>query len=185
MACLPIVIMNLTETKLKGVFIVQLKPFEDERGFYKRLWGNDEIAELGLDNELNNAGVSYNKKHGTFRGMHFQKKPFAETKLVQCIRGRVYDVILDIRGNSETFGEWISVELSDENHKAIYIPKGLAHGFQTLEDDSEVLYFISAKYNKDSASGVRWSDKKFGIELPLEVSVINKRDANYADFDED
>lgn len=175
--------MNLIETKLKGVYIVQLKPFEDERGFYKRLWGFDEFADLGLDNDLNNVGVSYNKKRGTVRGMHYQKEPFAETKLVQCIRGKIFDVILDIREDSETFGEWISVELSEDNHKAVYIPKGIAHGFQTLLDDSEVLYCISAKHNAEQAGGVRWNDEKFGIEFPLEVSMINERDANYPNFE--
>jgi len=174
--------MKLIETKLQGVFVVELKPFQDERGFYKRLWGADELAEMGLDNDLDNVGVSYNKKCGTFRGMHFQQEPFAEIKLVQCIRGKVFDLILDIRKESKTFGEWVSVELSEQNHKAVYIPKGFAHGFQTLEDNSEVLYFISSKYDKPSANGVRWDDKRFGIELPLDVSVINDRDANYSDF---
>ncbi len=174
--------MNLIKTKLQGVFIVQLKPFEDERGFYKRLWGASELAELGLDAELNNVGVSYNKSRGTVRGMHYQKEPFAETKLVQCSRGKIYDVILDIRRDSETFGEWLSVEITSENHKAVYIPKGLAHGFQTLEDNSEVLYFISEKYDKESAGGLRWDDAQFGIELPLSVTIINERDANYPHF---
>jgi dTDP-4-dehydrorhamnose 3,5-epimerase len=174
--------MKLTETKLDGVFVIEMEPALDERGFYKRVWGKDDFRALGLDADLDNIGLSYNKKRATFRGIHIQKEPFAESKLVQCIRGKIYDVILDLRENSETFGEWISVELSADDHKAVYIPKGLAHGFQTLEDDSEVLYFISAKYDKDAACGVRWNDERFGIELPLEISVIDERDANYVDF---
>lgn len=175
--------MKLIETKLKGVYLVQLQQFGDERGFYKRLWGKDEFENLGLDSELNNVGLSFNKKCGTFRGMHYQAEPFAETKLVQCVRGRIFDIVLDLRKESETFGEWIAEELSPANNMAFYIPKGLAHGFQTLENDSEVLYTISAKYNVNYSRGVRWNDTKFGIELPLEITVINERDANYADFE--
>ncbi len=176
-------LMKLIETKLGGVYIIELEPFADERGFYKRLWGKDELTNFGLDAELNNVGLSSNKRGGTVRGMHYQAAPFAETKIVQCVRGKVFDVVLDIRRDSETFGKWISVELSAENNRAIYIPKGLAHGFQTLADDSEVLYFISEKYDKESGRGVRWNDLQFGIEFPLAVSVINERDKTYADFE--
>lgn len=175
--------MKLIETKLEGVFIVELAAFADERGFYKRLWGADEFAKLNLDNNLNNVGLSCNKLRGTVRGMHFQNAPFAETKLVQCVRGRIFDVVLDLRENSKTFGEWISEELSPEHNLAFYIPKGLAHGFQTLEDNSEVLYCISEKYSADAANGVRWNDPKFGIEFPLEISMINERDANYPNYE--
>ncbi|HEX8638284.1 MAG TPA: dTDP-4-dehydrorhamnose 3,5-epimerase [Pyrinomonadaceae bacterium] len=174
--------MKLIETKLSGVFIVELKPFIDERGFYKRVWGSDEFKDLGLDAELNSVGLSNNRRRGTVRGMHYQVEPFVETKLVQCTRGRIYDVVLDIRKDSKTFGEWISAELTAENNKAFYIPKGLAHGFQSLEDDSDVLYCISEKYDPQAARGVRWNDPQFGIQFPLEVSVINERDANYPDF---
>lgn len=175
--------MELTETELDGVLIVQLNPAEDERGFYKRLWGKENFENLGLESNLDNIGISYNKKRGTVRGMHYQNEPFAETKIVQCIRGKIFDVILDIRRNSKTFGRWISIELNCANHQAVYIPKGMAHGFQTLENDSELLYLISSKYNKNSAKGVRWNDKKFGIEFPIEISAINERDANYTDFE--
>jgi dTDP-4-dehydrorhamnose 3,5-epimerase len=174
--------VNLVETKLSGVYLLEMKPATDQRGYYQRLWGKDEFLSLGLDADLNNVGLSYNKLKGTFRGMHFQRSPFAETKLVQCLSGRIYDVILDIRADSQTFGEWISVELSPEKHNAVYIPKGLAHGFQTLEDDSKVMYAISEQYQPQYAGGIRWDDARFGIELPLEVSVINERDAGYPDF---
>ncbi len=164
------------------MFTVELQPHRDERGFYKRLWGRDELEAFGLSGELNNIGLSFNPKRGTVRGMHYQSEPFAEVKLVQCVAGRIHDVILDIRKDSETFGRWIAVELSSENNLAIYIPNGLAHGFQTLKDDSEVLYCISEKYNAESAGGVRWNDPQFSIKFPLEVSVISERDANYPDF---
>lgn len=174
--------MKLNATKLEGVFVIEMEPSADKRGFYKRVWGKGDFGALGLDTELDNIGISYNKARATFRGMHFQKEPFAESKLVQCVRGRIYDVILDLREDSPTWGEWTAVELSADEHSSLYIPKGVAHGFQTLEDDSEVLYFISAEYNKEAASGVRWNDERFGIELPLEISVINERDSTYADF---
>lgn len=174
--------MKLVETNLEGVFVLEMQPSADERGFYKRVWGKDNFRALGLDTELDNIGISYNPTRATFRGMHFQKEPFAESKLVQCIRGKIYDVALDLREDSPTWGEWTAVELSADDHSALYIPKGVAHGFQTLEDDSELLYFISAEYNREAASGVRWNDKRFGIELPLEISVINERDSTYADF---
>jgi dTDP-4-dehydrorhamnose 3,5-epimerase len=175
--------MKLLGTKLAGVFIIELSPHADERGFYKRLWGKDELEKSGLDSELNNVGLSFNKKCGTVRGMHYQAEPFAETKLVQCMKGKIFDVVLDLRKDSETFGEWIGEELSAENNRAFYIPKGLAHGFQTLADNSEVLYAISTKYDLNSSRGVRWNDEKFRITFPLEISIINERDANYPDFE--
>ncbi len=174
--------MKIIETKLSGVFIIELDSFGDERGFYKRLWGVKELSELGLQNDLDNVGLSYNKKSGTIRGMHYQVEPFAETKFVQCLRGKICDVVLDIRRDSKTYGEWIAEELTPENNRALYISEGLAHGFQTLEDDSELLYCISEQYNIGSARGIRWNDPQFGIEFPLAVSVINERDANYGDF---
>lgn len=176
-------LMELIETKIEGVFIVELDVFDDERGFYKRLWGADELEGLGLECKLNNVGLSYNKKRGTVRGMHFQTDPFSETKLVQCVRGKIYDVVLDIRQDSKTFGEWVAEELTPQNNRAFYIPKGLAHGFQTLDDESEVLYCISEGYETQAARGIRWNDPRFGIEFPLEVSVINERDANYPNFE--
>lgn len=174
--------MKLIETKLEGVFVIEMEPSADKRGFYKRVWGKDDFRALGLDAELDNIGISYNKRRATFRGMHFQEEPLAESKLVQCIGGKIYDVILDLREASRTFGDWIGVDLSADDHSAVYIPRGLAHGFQTLEDDSQVLYFISAKYAQEAARGVRWDDQRFGIKLPLEISVIDERDAAYADF---
>ncbi len=175
--------MKLTETKLEGVYLIELTPHADERGFYKRLWGKDELESLHLNSELNNVGLSYNKKRGTVRGMHYQAEPFAEIKLVQCTRGKIFDVVLDLRKDSETFGEWTSAELSTENNKAFYIPKGLAHGFQTLDDNSEVLYTISATYDLNSSRGVCWNDPQFAIKFPLEISCINERDASYPDFE--
>jgi dTDP-4-dehydrorhamnose 3,5-epimerase len=174
--------MRFIETALAGVFVFEINRFEDERGFYKRLWGKDELKTVGLDSNLNNVGLSFNIQKGTVRGMHYQLKPFAETKLVQCTRGSVYDVVLDIRPQSKTFGKWIAEELTEANNRALYIPRELAHGFQTLEDGSEVLYCISQKYSVEHSRGIRWNDPRFGIELPLPVSVINDRDRSYEDF---
>ena len=174
--------MNRIKTDLAGVFIITLDAFDDERGSYKRLWGTDEMAGLGLTGTLNNVGLSYNKRRGTFRGMHYQAEPFSEVKLVQCVAGRIYDIVLDIRRDSPTFGRWIAEELSPTNNRALYIPEGCAHGFQTLEEDAQALYCISQKYEPASARGIRWNDPQFEIRLPLEVTVINDRDANYGDF---
>ncbi len=175
-------LMKLSETKLAGVYVIELPRHLDERGYYQRLWGENEFESLGLISELNNVGLSYNAKRGTVRGMHFQAAPFEEAKFVQCIRGSIYDVVLDIRPDSKSFGEWIHVELTRENCCALFIPKGLAHGFQTLEDDSEVLYCISEKYSAEHSRGIRWNDARFSIEFPLKISCINERDANFPDF---
>lgn len=175
--------MKLVETELKGVYLLKLLMHEDPRGSFKRLWEKEELQGLGLSSELDYVALSSNKQRGTFRGMHYQAAPYEEIKIVQCVRGEIYDVILDVRRDSETFGKWISVNLSPQRNCAVYISKGLAHGFQTLVDESEVLYCISAKYDVSSARGVRWTDPKFNIRLPLEVASINERDAGYPDFE--
>lgn len=176
--------MKVEETKLDGVLLVTFDVHADVRGSYSRLFGKEEFESLGLDAGLNNIGVSYNKLMGTVRGMHYQAKPFEEAKLVQCRKGSIYDVVLDLRKDSPTFGQSEAFELSAGDSRAVYISKGFAHGFQTLEDESEVMYFISEKYDPASSRGVRWNDTRFGIEFPLEVSVINERDANYPDFEQ-
>lgn len=174
--------MKLIETKIKGVFVIELVAFEDDRGFYKGLWGKDEILKCGLEHEVDNIGLSYNKARGTLRGIHYQCNPFAQAKLVQCIRGSIFDVVLDIRRDSTTFGEWIAEELSAQRNRALYVPPGLAHGFQTLENDTEILYCISGQYKPQQERGVRWNDPQFGIKFPLAVTVINDRDNQFPDF---
>jgi len=171
--------MIFSETKLQNAFIIEIEKIEDERGFFARTWDKDIFIEKGLDYEFIQSSISRNSKKGTFRGMHYQAEPFDETKIVRCTKGKIFDIIIDLRSNSKSFKEWFSIELTNENHKMLYIPKGFAHGFQTLEDNSEVLYQISKRYKPEFARGVRWDDPKFGIKLPLNISVISPKDLSY------
>lgn len=174
--------MILTETKLMGAFVIELEKFEDERGFFALSWSQKDFAERGLDARLVECNVSFNRKKGTVRGMHYQEPPHGQVKLVRCTRGAIFDVIIDLRPDSQTFRRWVGVELTANNHRALYVPKGFAHGFQTLADDSEVCYQTSAPYAPGSGRGVRWNDPAFGIEWPEDVRIIIARDAEYADF---
>ena len=174
--------MVFTETKVEGAFLITPEKILDERGFFARTWSETEFEERGLDSRLVQCSLSFNTRQGTLRGMHYQKSPYAETKLVRCTRGEIYDVVLDLRADSATFKEWAAVELSADNHQMLYIPKGCAHGFQTLSEGAEVFYQMSAYYRPESATGVRWNDTAFAIEWPLEVTVISERDAAYPDY---
>jgi dTDP-4-dehydrorhamnose 3,5-epimerase len=168
-----------TETRLPGVFIVEPQRLEDERGFFARSWCPEEFEAHGLDPRLAQCSISFNKKKGTLRGMHYQVAPHAEAKLVRCTMGAIYDVALDLRRESPAFRQWISAELTAENRKMLYIPEGLAHGFQTLTDDAEVFYQISEAYHPESARGVRWDDPAFAIEWPLPLTAISHRDSSH------
>jgi dTDP-4-dehydrorhamnose 3,5-epimerase len=172
--------MRYTETKLSGVILVDPERHEDERGFFARLWCRDELAQHGLNPQLAQCSVSNNRRKGTLRGMHYQAEPHAEAKFVQCIRGAIYDVALDLRRDSPSFGKWFAAELTAENRRMLYLPEGCAHGFQTLTDDCDVLYFISTPFHADLSRGVRWDDPAFQIEWPLPVSMISQRDQSYA-----
>lgn len=174
--------MILAETKISGVFEVHPERKPDERGFFARTWCQNEFAEHGLDSRLVQCSLSYNTHKGTLRGMHYQTAPFAETKVVRCTQGAIYDVVLDLRPESATFKGWISVVLTAENRDMIYIPRGCAHGFLTLQDATEVFYQMSEFYNPESARGVRWDDPAFRIIWPEKVSVISERDRTYPDF---
>jgi len=169
-------------TKIPGVVVVRLAPAADERGHFARTWDGEVFAAAGLNPVVAQCSVSFNVHAGTMRGMHYQAAPHGECKLVRCTRGRVFDVALDLRLDSPTFRRWTGVELSAENGVALYIPEGCAHGFLTLEDDSEVFYMISAPFAPDAARGVRWDDPAFGIAWPETVRVIKDRDAAYPDF---
>jgi dTDP-4-dehydrorhamnose 3,5-epimerase len=171
--------MKYTELPLKGAYLVEIEPIEDERGFFARTWSRGEFIELGFEPEFIQYSVSYNRVKGTLRGMHYQVAPFEEMKIVQCTRGSVFDVIIDMRPESETFGRWTGVELSADNRRILYIPKAFAHGFQTLEDNSDVSYRITNHYSPEHARGCRFDDPAFGIEWPLPVSVISERDRGY------
>ncbi|HEX8843687.1 MAG TPA: dTDP-4-dehydrorhamnose 3,5-epimerase [Pyrinomonadaceae bacterium] len=175
--------MRFTETKLKGAFILDPERFEDERGFFARTWSPREFAEHGLDAALAECNISFNTRKDTLRGMHFQRTPHEQAKLVRCTAGAIHDVIIDLRPASPTFKQWVGVELTAENRLMLYVPEGFAHGFQTLEDGSEVFYQMSSPYVPESASGVRWDDPAFGIEWPpAPERIINARDRQYPDF---
>lgn len=174
--------MIFKELSLKGAFVLDLEPKEDDRGFFALSWSKEEFLKRNLDAELAECNVSFNKSKGTVRGMHFQAEPHGQTKLVRCTSGSIFDVIIDLRSGSPTFKKWEGFELSQENRRMLYIPRGFAHGFQTLEDSSEVLYQMSQPFDAASGRGVRWNDPAFGVEWPLPVSVISPRDRDYPDF---
>lgn len=176
--------MIFTETNLSGAYFIDIEKKEDQRGFFARTWDKKEFANKGLDSEFIQSSISINKNKGTFRGMHYQTKPFEESKIVRCTKGKIFDIIIDLRANSKTFKEWISIELSEENYKMLYIPKGFAHGFQTLEDNTEVFYQISQYYMPEYSKGVKWNDPEFNIKLPLDVSIISRKDLSYDSFKE-
>jgi dTDP-4-dehydrorhamnose 3,5-epimerase len=168
--------MIFTETALKDAFIVTPEIIEDERGLFARLWQDNEFVRQGLKARVVETNSSFNKWRGTLRGMHFQIAPHQEAKLVRCTAGAIYDVIVDLREESPTFRHWIAVELTSSNRLMLYIPEGLAHGYQTLEDNTEVAYQMSEYYHPESARGVRWNDPAFGFKWPLQVSMISERD---------
>jgi dTDP-4-dehydrorhamnose 3,5-epimerase len=174
--------MIFTETLIPGAFLIQPERFEDDRGFFARTWCRREFDAHGLTTQLAQCSVSYNLRAGTLRGMHFQKPPHAEVKLVRCTAGAICDVILDLRRDSPAYLRWVAADLSAENRHALYIPEGVAHGFQTLVHDCEVFYQISEFYHPESASGVRWNDPAFGIRWPLSGPILSEKDSRYPDF---
>ena len=175
--------MRFVPTKLDGAYVVEPERHEDERGFFARTWSVDELAGHGLVTELSQCSISRNTHAGTLRGMHFQTAPHAEAKLVRCTAGAIFDVIVDLRPESPTHADWVGVELAAETGTALYIPKGFAHGFQTLVDGAEVFYMISDPYVPAAASGVRWDDPAFGIDWPeAESRVMNDRDRSWPDY---
>jgi dTDP-4-dehydrorhamnose 3,5-epimerase len=174
--------LNFFATKLKGAFVIEPERLEDERGFFARTWCEREFAAHGLDPRCVQCSISFNRKKGTLRGLHYQVAPGEEAKLVRCTRGAIYDVMVDLRPDSQTFGQWFSVELTAENRKMLFVPRNCAHGYLTLQDDTEIFYQISAFYAPECARGIRWNDPAFGISWPAEVRVISDRDRNYSDF---
>ena len=167
------------EPALEGAFLIEPEPIEDERGCFARTFCGKEFQSLGLNSHLEQCSISFNHRKGTLRGMHFQVPPHEEAKLVRCTRGKIYDVIIDLRQNSPTYRQWTGVILSADNRSLLYIPEGFAHGFQTLEEETEVFYQISHPYVPGSSAGVRWDDPVFGIAWPIEVSVISSKDQEY------
>lgn len=175
--------MIFHETKLKGAFVIEPERFEDERGFFARNWSQRECAARGLNAQFVESNISLSLKKGTLRGMHYQAAPNAQVKLVRCTKGAIYDVIIDLRPESPTFKQWVALELSAVNRLMLYVPQGFAHGFQTLNANTEVFYLVSAYYAPESAGGVRWNDSAFGIDWPEGDRTIIERDRTYPDFD--
>jgi len=174
--------MIFVATELAGAVLVEPERLEDVRGFFARTWCQQEFIEQGLNPNFVQCNISFNKKHGSLRGMHYQAAPVTEIKLVRCTMGAIYDVIIDLRPTSVTFKHWVSVELTAENRRALYIPIGFAHGFQTLMDDTEVFYQMSELYHPEGARGVRWNDPAFAIVWPLPLTAISDKDQAYPDF---
>lgn len=174
--------MHFHQTKLSGVFEIHLDPHVDDRGFFARAWCAMEFAANGLNPSLAQCNISFNSRKGTLRGMHLQAAPHTEAKLVRCTRGAICDVVLDLRPQSPTYKAWIAVTLTSTNRRMIYVPEECAHGFLTLEDETEVFYQMSEIYSAESARGVRWNDPAFQISWPGKVEVISDRDRNYPDY---
>jgi dTDP-4-dehydrorhamnose 3,5-epimerase len=169
--------MKFVETELKGAFIVEPEPLEDERGFFTRLFCEQEFSAQRLETRFVQCSISFNHRKGTLRGMHYQAPPHEEAKIVRCTAGAIYDVIIDLRQESATYGKWTGVELSAGNRRMLYVPQGFAHGFQTLEDNSEVFYQISQFYDPHSARTARWDNPEFGIRWPLAPTSMSDGDA--------
>lgn len=175
--------MIFRETKIKGVFLIEIEPLSDERGFFARSWCREEFKSRGLNSGLVQCNISFNHKKGTLRGMHYQAAPWEEVKLVRCTRGAMFDVIIDLRPQSSTYGQWLAVELSGDNRKMLYIPEGFAHGFQTQADNTEVFYQMSEFYHPECAKGIRWNDPAFGIRWPeAPERIISAQDQGYPEY---
>jgi dTDP-4-dehydrorhamnose 3,5-epimerase len=174
--------MRFIESTLGGALLVEPERMPDPRGSFARTFDLREFEARGLETRFVQQCISFNTRAGTLRGLHYQAEPQGETKMVRCTRGRIYDVLVDLRPASPTFKRWFAVELDEENARSLYVPKGIAHGFQTLVDAAEVYYHISPEYHADLARGVRWNDPAFAIEWPCAVAVISDRDRSFPDF---
>lgn len=176
--------MIFGETKIKGAYVVDVECVHDERGFFGRTFCEQELTALHLEFRIVQCNISYNRKQGTVRGMHYQRAPFEEIKWIQCLRGAIYDVIVDLRPESDTYLQWCAVELNEDNRRILYVPKGVAHGFQTLKNDSEVFYQMSQCYHPHASAGIRWNDPVLQIKWPLPCEVISDRDRSYPELGE-
>lgn len=174
--------MKFVDTPLAGLVAIELEPVEDDRGFFARTFCAETFRRHGLDPSVAQSSTAFSARRGTLRGMHYQREPHAETKLVRCTSGAVYDVAIDLRPGSPTLRQWYGTELTRGNRRMLYIPPGFAHGYLTLEDDSEISYQMSTPYSAEAAAGVRWDDPAFGIRWPEPVTTIHERDRTYPDF---
>lgn len=174
--------MKFSETAITGCFLIELEPRSDERGFFSRMYCADEFRCYGLDPHIAQINTALTIKTGTVRGMHFQIAPHADTKLLRCLNGAVYDVCVDLRPDSPSYCQWVSVELTAGNRHMLFLPAGTAHGYQTLTDNAEIMYTTNRKYAPESATGVRYNDPAFGVQWPLAVTEISDADRNWPDF---
>lgn len=175
--------MTFTKGTLPGTYIIDPDRKEDSRGFFARVFCQREFAEHGLAQNMVQTNVSFNARRGTLRGMHYQAEPHQEVKLVRCTSGALYDVIVDVRPESETYGQWMGVELTADTHRMLYVPEGFAHGFVTLTDDTEALYQVSAFYTPGAERGLRYNDPAIGIDWPVDVTVISDKDLSWPTFE--
>lgn len=174
--------MEFTKTPIEGAYLIDIRRIGDERGFFGRLWCEKEMADMGLATHICQSNIGVSTQAGTLRGLHFQKAPHQEVKIIRCPRGAIYDVIVDLRPDSPTFKQWFAAELTAANGRMLYIPEGCATGYQTLVDDTEINYHTTEFYHPESAHGVRYDDPAFGIEWPLPVTSISENDVNWPDF---
>ena len=174
--------MRLTPTNIKDLIVVESEPRHDPRGYFHRLFDAEIFETENISFTPRQSGVSHNARAGTLRGMHYQRDPSEQAKLVRCLRGSLFDVAIDLRPQSTTYCHWFGIELRSDNHLALFVPNGFAHGFLTLQDNTDVLYEISHPENLTDAAGVRWNDPAFKVAWPAEPQIINERDANYSDY---
>jgi dTDP-4-dehydrorhamnose 3,5-epimerase len=175
--------MRFAETPLRGAFLIDLEKREDERGFFARFFCRREFEEHGLETCFVQINNSFSRDSGTLRGLHYQLEPAAEAKVVRVLAGAVWDVVLDLRPDSSTFGRWFGDELTGVNRRVMYVPRGFAHGFVTLAPDTEILYLVSAPFTPEQERGIRWDDPRFAIEWPVEPTVVSEKDRSHVDFD--
>lgn len=174
--------MKFTETKIKGVYVIEPEPREDSRGYFARVFAKEELAQIGIDYSIVHINRSLSTEKGVIRGMHYQKEPKAEDKIVQCLSGKIFDVAVDIREGSSTFGQWIGEVLDPMSKRMLLVPKGCAHGFQTLEENSAVEYFVSEYYMPEFERGIRYNDPLFGVQWPIENAIVSQKDGKWPDF---
>jgi len=174
--------MIFTEAPISGVYIIEPEKISDHRGFFARIWCREELRKMGLKDDLAQSNVGFSYQKGTLRGLHFQKAPHAEVKIVRCSKGAIFDVVVDLRPESPGYKNWFGLELNDENHKMIYVPEGCAQGYITLVDNTEMYYHTSEFYHPESATGVRFDDPEFGIEWPVEITDMSRQDREWPDY---
>lgn len=174
--------MKFTETPIAGAYIIDVDRIGDERGFFGRLWCEQDYKEMGLVPHIRQVNVGFNHKAGTLRGLHYQKPPHLEVKIVRCTRGALFDVIVDLRPDSPSYRQWFGLELTQDNTSMLYVPEGCATGYQTLVDDTEMYYMATEFYHPESATGVRYNDPAFNIEWPMEVTAMSDGDSQWRDY---